>query len=145
MRGSPLIQCLVGALAFALFAIPLARLTIARPGVVVSSVPAPANAAEARHTIIRIRFAHPPQTLTLKLADRDLLPPLPSPVASPFEAEALLPFTKDNLELNLTAQWPEGTPETALTVELEPDELDSRAQTLWSAGAVLNSILTFQW
>jgi hypothetical protein len=147
MRGSPLLHCLLGAIAFALFAIPLARLTVAQPELAAADHP-PAGAPEiagARHTNIRVRLAHQAQSLSLKLGARELVPTVPAPLPSLVEFEAELPLAKDGIELSLAARWPEGTPDTAITVELEPDELDRRLETRWSRGPVLNEILSFQW
>ena len=147
MRGSPLLHCLIGAIAFALFAIPLVRLTVARADV----MPADRSSAEVaeppgtKHTFIRIRFAHPPKSLSLKQGGRELIPASTSPLPSPIETEVSLPVIKDGLELVLAARWPDGTADTAVTVELEPDELDARRETRWSTGPVLNEILGFKW
>lgn len=40
--------------------------------------------------------------------------------------------------------WPEGTPETALLVEVFADGQDLKAHTLWGSGSALEEI-TFQW
>jgi hypothetical protein len=147
MRGSPLLHCLIGAIAFALFAIPLARLTIARP----NEIPAHRTSEEAakpagtKHTFIRIRFAHQPQSLSLKQSDKELIPASSTPLTSPIEIETSLPITPDGLELSLAAQWPNGTPDTAITVELEPNELDTRRETRWSDKFISQEILNFKW
>lgn len=147
MRGSPLIHCLIGAIAFALFAIPLARLTFARG---IPGPPAPASRvvperAGVTRTFIRIRCAHTPKSISLKLGGKELIPPAASASSSPIETEAPMPLPGDGVELALEARWPEGTPDTAVTVELEPDELDARRETRWSTGPVLNEILSFKW
>ncbi len=147
MRGSPLLQCLIGAVAFALFAIPLVRLTVAR-----SAMPrtneATARAAETatvRHTFIRIRFAHLPKTLSLRHDGRELIPPSASGLVSPFETATSMPVSTEGIDLALTARWPDHTPDTAVTVELEPDELDARRETRWSAGSAMDETLSFKW
>lgn len=40
------------------------------------------------------------------------------------------------------SKWPEGTPDTALTVEVEPDGFETRSETRWSTGSALSEILT---
>jgi hypothetical protein len=147
MRGSPLLQCLVGAIAFALFAIPLTRLTLARMDAhpMEPASQTTAESAGKRHTFIRVRLAHPPESLSLKLNGREIIPSPTPPIPSLIETEASLPLSKDGIELMLAARWPEGTPDTAVTVELEPDELDARRETRWSAGPALNEILSFKW
>ncbi|MCE9520251.1 MAG: hypothetical protein K8R87_11955 [Verrucomicrobia bacterium] len=147
MRGSPLLQCLISAIAFALFAIPLVRLTVARPNEKPANRTAVevAEPASTRHTFVRIRFAHLPHTLSLKQSNRELIPVSLNPLTSPIEIETSLPITQDSLELALAAQWPDGTPDTAITVELEPDELDTRRETRWSSSFILKEILNFKW
>lgn len=147
MRGSPLLQCLIGALGFGLFAIPLVQLTFARAAVAPTTRTAPAAAAasDARHTFIRLRFAHPPKFCSLKLGGVELMPQSAVPPGSPIETEARLAIPSGGIDLALTAQWPGGTPDTAVTVELEPDELDARRETRWSTGPALTEILSFKW
>ncbi len=147
MRGSPLLHCLIGAIAFALFAIPLVRLTVAHADAIPAngtSIKA-AEHAGTKRTFIHIRFAHQPKSLSLKQGNKELIPVSSTPFASPIETEASLPITQDGVELTLAAQWPDGTVDTAITVELEPDELDTRRETRWSGGFLLNEILNFKW
>ena len=147
MRGSPVLQCLIGTVAFALFAIPLARLTIARsaPPRSDDASTAAAESAKARHTFIRIRFAHPPESLSLRFEGMELVPPSRSVLVSPLETEAAVPLSHDSIDLALAVRWPGNTSETAVTVELEPDELDARRETRWATGAALDEILNFKW
>jgi len=147
MRGSPLLQCLIGAIAFALFAVPLARLTFARAEVKLKdrASQAPPETAGARRTFIRVRCAHAPESLSLKLAGKELIPRSTSAFPSLLETEAPIPASREGVELKLAARWPGGTPDTAVTVELEPDELDALRETRWSSGPELNEILNFKW
>lgn len=147
MRGSPLFHLLLGALAFALFAIPVARLTFARP-----SPPAPVGRSLVtpqseltKRVFIRVRVAHAPNSLSLKTGARELLAPGTDHAGSIIESEAAIEIPDDGLELALMARWPEGTPDTAVTVELAPDGLDARSETRWSKGARMSEILDFKW
>lgn len=156
MRGSPLIHFLFGAIVFALFAIPLARLTSSRSEAVPQDHQEAkvAQPADTRHICIRIRFAHQLKSLSLMHGDQELIP---APSArrphivdisqrkSPVEICVTLPVPTGGLELALAASWPEGTPDTAITIELEPDELDTRQETRWSTDSSLNAILSFKW
>ena len=147
MRGFPPLHLLVFVIGFALFAIPLARLTFARPGTTPQShaQTAPTVASATTSCIIRVRFAHKPATLSLKLGDKEIITNLTPQTLSPIEAQAAMIIPKDGLELMLNATWPQGTPDTALTVELEPDGLDVRSATRWSNGAKLSEVLSFTW
>lgn len=148
MRGSPVLHCLFIALAFAAFAVPLARLTVARPaapalqGPVAREKPAETG---GRPTVIRLRFAHAPVHCSLQHGGRELVPAGTTWRHSPVEWETTLPEGREGLELSLNARWEAGVSDTAITVELEPDELETRRETRWSGGSALNEILFFQW
>lgn len=95
-------------------------------------------------TLVRLRFAHRPLTVSLKEGDVELAVKVDL-ATSPVEFQTELEVSHDGNELILQATWPEGTPETALTVELEPDGFDTRRETRWSSGNTLDEVLTFTW
>lgn len=95
-------------------------------------------------TLVRLRYAHKPQKVTLSQGGRELLA-VTQFDASPLELKAGLEISHDGNELILAATWPEGTPDTALTVELEPDGFETQSQTRWSSEAALEEVLTFTW
>ena len=142
MRGSPPIQLFLLALAFALLAFPLAHLT--GHGAVTARVAAPAAEMREVPVLIRLRFAHPPRQVSLLQEDRDLLAGADFST-SPVEIETRLRLGTDGEELRLEAAWPEGTPDTAISVEIEPEGHESRELTRWSDGPELNDLLLFQW
>jgi hypothetical protein len=147
MRGSPPLHLLVCFIAFVICSVPLARLTFARPEVPqMKDLPAVESAptSAGTPTLLRLRFAHLPQSLSVKLGDQELLP-LGTKLVSPLDLKMALPLSSEDLELLLQAKWPLGTTDTAITVELEPDALDARSQTRWSANAELQEVLSFQW
>ncbi len=147
MRGSPPLHLFICLLGFALLALPLARLTFARPDIVAmkdANQSAPVTSTSTP-TLIRIRFAHAPETLSLKLGVKELAPSPISHLPSPLEIRAAVPIPADGIELILNATWPQGTPDTAITVELEPDDKDARTQTCWSRGAQMSEVLSFSW
>jgi hypothetical protein len=92
--------------------------------------------------LLRLRFAHPPTTLSLTLADKELIA---SAEASPLELHAVLPATQDGVDVFLSATWPQNTPDTALTLEIEPDGLEARSETRWSSAGSLDEVITFSW
>lgn len=142
MRGSPPIQLFLLALAFALLAFPLAHLT----GDAAASAPVSAAmpATPELPALIRLRFAHPPRSVSLTQEGRELLTGADL-ATSPVELEARLRLGSDGEELRLEAAWPDGTPDTAITVEIEPEGHEAREQTRWSEGPELNELLLFQW
>lgn len=144
MRGSPPVQLALLLAGFILVAVPLMQLTSAR------DLPKPVEpAAIVAHetkvpTTVRVRFAHKPSKLSLKLGAQDLLTDADLS-ASPVETSRDLLLPKEGIEVQASAIWPDGTPDTALTVELEPDAMDSQSQTRWSTGSMLSETLVFQW
>jgi hypothetical protein len=140
MRGFPPIQLFLLCLAFVALAVPLSHLTgnthnakVIQPAV---------KETQRVKALLRLRFAHPPTTLSLTLADKELIA---SAEASPLELHAVLPATQDGVDVFLSATWPQNTPDTALTLEIEPDGLEARSETRWSAAGSLDEVITFSW
>jgi hypothetical protein len=144
MRGSPPLHLVLFAVGFALLAIPLAQLTFARPER--QAATQVEKASTATPTLIRLRFAHAPKSVSLKQHDGpELLSGTSGPPGAEIEARGDLRISEDTIELLLDVTWPEGTPDTAVTVDLEPDEKELQGQTRWSTGARLEEVLSYQW
>ncbi len=161
MRGFPPLQIFILGLLFGLLAVPLAHLTGQAPRPSAETGPSSSEAGskvvqgasehpegEHRHVevsaLIRVRYAHRPLSVSLKSEGQELLPKLDLN-ASPAEVGAKIEISHDGNEFNLEAAWPPGTPDTALTVDIEPEGLDARTETRWSTDAGLHEILTFSW
>ncbi len=140
MRGFPPIQLFLLCLAFVALAVPLSHLTGNTSNAKVVKVAA--NEAKSVKALLRLRFAHKPATFSLKIADKELIA---SADASPLEREAVLPATQDGVDVFLSATWPENTPDTALTLEIEPDGLEARSETRWSSAGSIDEVITFSW
>ncbi|WP_395715285.1 hypothetical protein [Prosthecobacter sp.] len=140
MRGFPPIQIFLLCLAFIVLAVPLSHLTGNTSNAKVVKVAV--KEVKSVKALLRLRFAHKPTTLSLKLADKELIT---TANASPLELDAVLPSTKDGVDVFLSATWPENTPDTALTLEIEPDGLEARSETRWSAAGSLDEVITFSW
>ncbi len=156
MRGSPRIHLLLLAVAFALVALPLSRLTCgprnghehaAGQGTTVVHGSDEHPEGEHVHHLpvrVRVRFAHPPEALSLLAGERNLVEDAVWE-ESPVEFETELDIGHDGNEFVLEARWPEGTPQTAVTVELEPEGLEARSETRWSEEGEVSDVLTFAW
>jgi hypothetical protein len=171
VRGFPPIQILLLCVAFTALAFPLGHLTghdiFARhaeshrhdhddhedhhhdeggPKVVQGSEehPEEEHVHAAVPALVRLRFAHKPLTVSLKQDGKELLKGIDL-AASPAEIKAAIGVSHEGDEMEVTATWPEGTPETAITIEIEPDGFDIRSLTRWASEAELNEVLTFQW
>ncbi len=140
MRGFPPIQIFLLVLTFVVLAVPLSQLTgttTPRKAAVVKSVE-----STSVKSLVRLRYAHKPVTLSVKIADKELIAGI---AASPIELTASLPSVKDGVDVFLSATWAEGTPDTSITLELEPDGLASRSETRWSSAGSLDEVITFEW
>jgi hypothetical protein len=71
MRGFPPIQLFLLCLAFIVLAVPLSHLTGNTSNAKVIKVAA--KEAKSVKALLRLRFAHKPATLSLKLADKELI------------------------------------------------------------------------
>lgn len=141
MRGFPPVQIFLLCLAFIALAVPLSQLTgnNARGKPVTKAA---VKAEKSEDAWVRLRFAHMPSKLSVKLDNRELIT---SAVTSPMEIKTQLKLVKGGADVFLAATWPEGTPDTAITLELAPDGLESRSETRWSSGGSLDEVLTFDW
>lgn len=140
MRGFPPIQIFLLCLTFIVLAVPLSQLT----GNTSHVQPTEKKVAESSNvkTFLRLRYAHKPATLSLKIAGKEQLADIE---ASPIEITTNLPDIQHGVDLFLSATWPEGTPDTSLTLELEPDGLATRSETRWSTAGSLEEVITFIW
>lgn len=140
MRGFPPIQIFLLCLAFIVLAVPLSQLT----GTTTPEKAAVVKVVESTSvkSLVRLRYAHKPVTLSVKIADKELIAGI---AASPIELDASLPSVKDGVDVFLSATWADGTPDTSITLELEPDGLASRSETRWSSAGSLDEVITFEW
>ncbi len=140
MRGFPPIQIFLLVLAFIVLAIPLSHLT---GNAQEKSAPqAVAKEKQNIKALLRLRFAHKPSTLSLKIAGKELITAIDP---SPIEIDAGLASPEEGVDAFLSATWSDGTPDTALTLELEPDGLEARSETRWSSAGGLDEVITFSW
>ena len=171
MRGFPPFHVLLFAAAFMLLAIPLMHLTSSTlfagpaeephdehhdaehgsdaaggPKVVQGGLEHPEgeHVHEAVPALVRLRYAHRPVSVSLKQDGLELLKSVDLN-GSPVEVKAAIAVSHEGNELIISAQWPDGTPDTALTVEIEPDGFETRRETRWSDAAALREVVTFQW
>jgi hypothetical protein len=154
MRGFPPIHLLLLAVAFALLAVPLVRLTGASraasgggAGSVVVAGAAEHPEGEHVHEVpvrVRLRYAHRPEALALMTGETDWLKGVDWQ-ESPVEFEAEMEVGHDGSEFVLEAKWPEGVKSTVVTVEMEPEGMEMRTETRWSDEGRVSDVLTFVW
>jgi len=154
MRSSPLLLLTVVALGFALIAVPLARLTWAddrtgtgrtTPALASTDLTSGSGSVPVR---ILVRYAHAPRRVVVR-AGAEVVATFGLPEASAggqMEQSGRIALTPGAwLELLVEVEWPDGTPPTALGVELEPDGFETRRATLWSDTPTAAEVLSFSW
>lgn len=141
MRGFPPIQIFLLVLTFVVLAVPLSHLTGTTTPLKAAAVEKVVEGNSVKG-LVRLRYAHRPATLSVKIGDKEVMGGIE---ASPMEVDASLPSPKDGVDVFVKATWPEGTPETAVTVELEPDGLATRSETRWSADGKMDEVITVKW
>ena len=142
MRGAPPVHLALLLIGFVLLGIPLVQLTTG--GAVVAVERKVAATSKTVPTMVRVRWAHKPEKLSVKLGAQELVA-MADTINGIMETSAELPIPTDGIELSVTASWSTGTPSSALTIELEPDGLDNQSQTRWSSDASLSEIIVYQW
>jgi hypothetical protein len=130
---------------FLILAWPLLELTHGqRP----ASAPAPAVSSAETGTLayLRLRWAHLPAQLIIRQQERVLFQLQPDAL-SPTEQSLNLRLSERSAELSVTARWPAGTPETALSLELEPEGMDAQTQTHWTSSSSqdMEQLFVFNW
>jgi hypothetical protein len=140
MRGSPPIQLFLLVLAFGLAGVVLTSLTQYE----VKQGPKVPRKVERSKMKLRLSWAGKLEKLSLKHEERELASGVD---LSGDEAEIKVEaeVAKTGIELFLDAKWADGTPKTALSVEVEPDGYEARIQTRWSTDAAMNEVLVFTW
>ena len=124
MRGIPLLEIIAVLALFIAAAVPLAHLTSSDSSA--PTAPPPAETAittEGTPTFAYARFAHAPEKILLGGVEL---------TAPDFDAEF---GSVPSASLSLEVTWPEGTPETAVTVTVEPENHRSFGATFWGSGA----------
>lgn len=141
MRGFPPIQIFLLCLTFGVLAVPLSHLTgeTSNAKVVVTSSSETVSSVKA---LLRLRFAHRPTSLSLKIADQETIAEIGD---SPMEVEASLPALDHGVDVFLVATWPDDTPDTGVTFEIEPDGFEARSETRWSSSGSIDEVITFTW
>ncbi len=147
MRGFPLINAFVIALALGLILVPLVRLT-SRSAAAPSGVEAPGDTGSASGPVaipvsVSLRYTHLPESLTLTHLDEVLWR---ADTADALEdgSEILLRIPEEGVDLVADVVWPEETPLSAIEITLEPDALEERVAVLWGEGRT-DDVLSFVW
>ena len=118
-------------------------MTAGTPGAQEADLSSPAAQAADVPTVITVRCAHRPEFLSISHGSRVLWQS--STPGLHEEVECGLPLEDGSVTLTVSARWPEGTPDTPVTLELEPEGRPSASATRWSFGPSLNDSYSFSW
>ena len=121
----------------------LDNMTAGTPGAQEADLSAPAAQAADVPTVITVRCAHRPEFLSISHGSSVLWQS--STPGLHEEVECGLPLEDGSVTLTVSARWPEGTPDTPVTLELEPEGRPSASATRWSFGPSLNDSYSFSW
>lgn len=139
MRGHPLIESLILLICLALLALPLQW--VIQDRVVAKEVPTEIEESDNGHLLpsdILLRSAHPYSQVSLTVNGEEF-------TVEAGETELQVHVDPHRtIEIDVSAEWPEGTPETALYVELAPEWHDGISHTIWGEGSAFET-LTFSW
>ena len=94
-------------------------------------------------TVITVRCAHRPEALSISCGGGLLWQPETPGLHE--ETECGLPLNNGSVTLTVSARWPENTPDTPVTLELEPEGKTTVSATRWSLGPSLNDSYSFSW
>ncbi len=149
MKSRPIPELLFILLLFGVAWFPLKRLTDAGAAVSLSAPSlrppdAPGDAGKSVPVFLRIKSAHAPERCAVSLPGGEPLWTWDNTAAvTSIDARIDLPIRPGAvLDLAVRATWSGGTPETALTLTLEPDGIEGESVTVWARGS-FDDILTF--
>lgn len=143
MRGFPLVNGIVILCCLVAFAVPLATLTGDRTGGAQNQVAPAAEAATAIPTRFQLKFAHRPSRARLSHLGREIWS-TEAFAGNETSARVSLEIPTEGIDVLLEVEWPEGTPLTAVQLDLEPDGLETRSAVAWGSPR-LEAVLTFVW
>lgn len=143
MTSSPLRQFFPALGVVVLLGLFLYRMTAGTPPAQEISRPASAEQSADVPTVITVRCAHRPEFLSISRAGRVLWQSAAPGLHE--EVECSLPLENGSATLTVSARWPEGTPDTPVTLELEPEGREAASATRWSFGPSLNDSYSFSW
>ncbi|WP_295928023.1 hypothetical protein [uncultured Akkermansia sp.] len=143
MTSSPLRQFFPALGVVVLLGLFLYRMTAGTPPAQEISRPASAEQSADVPTVITVRCAHRPEFLSISHGGRVLWQS--STPGLHEEVECGLPLENGSVTLTVSARWPEDTPDTPVTLELEPEGREAASVTRWSFGPSLNDSYSFSW
>lgn len=143
MTSSPLRQFFPALAGAVLLGLALYRMTSGTPAEQEVPRPAPEAAVPGVPTLVTVKCAHRPESLSISSRGTVLWKAEHPGLHE--EVECSLPLKDGSATLTVSAQWPAGTPDTPVTLELEPEGRQAVSATRWSFGPSLNDTYSFSW
>ncbi len=141
--SSPLAGTAVVLAGLCLLAIPLRKLTSARPVTQVAPAAAVVSTREIP-AVLRIKLLDPANRVALQAPDGTIVLGIEDPVAGESEYDVQVRLTDDEIDLDLVAEFADEASETAVFVTLMPDGYEERTAYATGAGRLEES-LRFDW
>ncbi len=144
MRGSPLFHVILVVLGLLGLAVPLSWLTRARTPEAVAPTAGEKLEPSLALTPARVvmKFAHAPATVRLAQGGRELVKEEALAGRTRVKAQTDVELAGGEFKLDVT--WPAGTPESAVTLTVEPDGHEAATATVWGA-ETLGEIIKLEW
>jgi hypothetical protein len=137
MRGSPLLRALLAFGLILLLGVPLARMT--RPPAV--SAPVVATKAEPpREVGLALTFTMLPKSVRVRHLGTEVWSV--QPTEAEVEQTLTVPFPKEGVDLEFTAEFADDAPLAAMRVRLTDPEGNEHERTCWAKGTI-EEVLTF--
>jgi hypothetical protein len=137
MRGSPVLRAIVVVIVMLLAGIPLWRLThtVAAPMEETPSAPKASSSVS-----LELTFAHPPSDFQILHLGKVIWEGK-EPGETAHQTVAM-EFPKEGIDLEIKANWPAGTPLTAVRLTVTRGDDNPIEKTVWGQGN-LDEVLTF--
>ena len=136
MRGSPPILAAIVLAIFLALGVPVWSIT--HPKIIAS--PVEARKVEKQPLQLRLTFAHPPANVSVlhlgEVVWKETNPPLN------IEHTLNIEFPKEGVDFEVKAQWPAGTPATAVRAQLDTPSAGTLEKSVWAEGE-LDEVITF--
>lgn len=144
MRGFPFLNLLIALVVSGAVLLPLvwrATRVNAAPALTVAEDAVPAGRVPSH---VSLRFVHAPAKVRLTAGDV-LLHEWTAPGSALLEESVALPLSDDRTEFNVQIEWPAGTPETNVVLQVEPEGREARKEVVWSSGGAADELITLTW
>lgn len=136
MHGCPSIRAAIVLLIFLLLGLPVWSIT--HPKTVTS--PVASQKVEKQPLDLRLTFAHQPSSVSVLYLD-EVVWKENNPALS-MEHALNIEFPKEGVDIEIKAQWPAGTPATAVRAQLKTPSAGTLEKSVWGEGE-LDEVLTF--